>query len=207
MAAPESKKKERKEVKNEISRAWREDIRRAVDVMSKGGVILYPTDTIWGIGCDAQNEAAVRRVFEIKQRADAKALISLVDSAERVQRYIRNVPAVAWDVMDCSVSPITIIFDGASGLAPNLLAEDGSAAIRVTKETFSRELCYRMQRAIVSTSANISGEPSPRCFDEISEELKGLVDYVCTSRRNEKNPAASSIIRIREGGEVQIIRK
>lgn len=191
----------------EISRAWREDIRRAVDVMSKGGVILYPTDTIWGIGCDATNDEAVRRVFEIKRRADAKALISLVDSSIRVQRYVRDIPAVAWDVMDCATTPITIIFDGASGLAPSLLAEDGSAAIRVTSETFSRELCYRMQRAIVSTSANISGEPSPRCFDEISEELKGLVDYVCTSRRNEKNPSASSIIRIREGGEVQIIRK
>ncbi|MBR1652977.1 MAG: threonylcarbamoyl-AMP synthase [Alloprevotella sp.] len=190
-----------------LPRAWQEDIRRATDVMRRGGIILYPTDTIWGIGCDAENAEAVQRVYELKRRADAKALISLVDSDAKVQRYVRDVPSAAWDIIDCATSPITIIYDSANGLAPNLMAEDGSVAIRVTQEPFSRELCFRMQKAVVSTSANISGEPAPRCFDDISDELKQAVDYVCTSRRNEKNPAASSIVKVGAGNVVKIIRK
>ena len=172
-------------------REYRDDIRQAIEVMNKGGVILYPTDTIWGIGCDATNEAAVRRVFEIKKRADAKALITLV----------------AWDLIEVAERPLTIIFDHARNLAPNLLAEDGSAGIRITKEEFSKNLCMRMKRAIVSTSANISGEPSPKCFADISPEILQAVDYVCTSRRNEThNPPASNIIKLGSGGEVKVIR-
>lgn len=190
-----------------LPRAWQEDIRRAVEVMRKGGIILYPTDTIWGIGCDATNAEAVQRVFELKRRADAKALICLVDSDAKVQRYVRDVPSAAWDIIDCSVSPITIIYDKAEGLAPNLMAEDGSVGIRITGEPFSNALCYRMQRAIVSTSANISGEPAPRCFDDISDDIRQAVDYVCTSRRNERNAKASSIVKVGAGNVVQIIRK
>lgn len=176
--------------------------------MNRGGVILYPTDTIWGLGCDATNEEAVRRIFEIKQRADSKALITLVDSEVKVESYVRDVPEVAWDLIELSEKPLTIIFDGARNLAPNLLAEDGSIGIRVTREAFSRELCMRMKRAIVSTSANVSGQPSPRNFSEISEEILSAVDYVCTSRREEKeNPAASSIIKLGSGGQISIIRE
>ena len=190
-----------------LSPESKEDIRRAVEVMNKGGIILYPTDTIWGLGCDATNADAVRRIYEIKQRTDAKALISLVDSETKVQFYVKEVPEVAWDVMELSERPMTVVFDGGRNLAPNLLAEDGSVAIRITKEAFSKELCMRMKRAVVSTSANISGQPAPRCFTEISEEIKGAVDYICTSRQDEPpTQTASSIIKLGAGGEVTIIR-
>ena len=190
-----------------LSQEQKEDIRCAVEVMNQGGIILYPTDTIWGLGCDATNADAVRRIYEIKQRTDAKALISLVDSETKVQFYVKEVPEVAWDVMELSERPMTIVFDGGRNLAPNLLAEDGSVAIRITKEAFSKELCMRMKRAVVSTSANISGQPAPRCFTEISEEIKGAVDYICTSRQDEPpTQTASSIIKLGAGGEVTIIR-
>lgn len=190
-----------------LSQESKEDIRRAVEVMNQGGVILYPTDTIWGLGCDATNPEAVRRIYEIKQRTDAKALISLVDSETKVQFYVKEVPEVAWDVMELSEKPMTVVFDGGRNLAPNLLAEDGSVAIRITKEAFSKELCMRMKRAVVSTSANISGQPAPRCFSEISEEIKKAVDYICTSRQDEPpTQTASSIIKLGAGGEVTIIR-
>lgn len=190
-----------------LSPESKEDIRRAIEVMNKGGIILYPTDTIWGLGCDATNADAVRRIYEIKQRTDAKALISLVDSETKVQFYVKEVPEVAWDVMELSERPMTVVFEGGRNLAPNLLAEDGSVAIRITKEAFSKELCMRMKRAVVSTSANISGQPAPRCFAEISEEIKRAVDYICTSRQDEPpTQTASSIIKLGAGGEVTIIR-
>ena len=190
-----------------LSPESKEDIRRAIEVMNKGGIILYPTDTIWGLGCDATNADAVRRIYEIKQRTDAKALISLVDSETKVQFYVKEVPEVAWDVMELSERPMTVVFDGGRNLAANLLADDSSVAIRITKEAFSKELCMRMKRAIVSTSANISGQPAPRCFSEISEEIKAAVDYICTSRQNEPpTQTASSIIKLGAGGEVTIIR-
>ena len=137
-----------------------DDIRQAVEVMRRGGVILYPTDTVWGIGCDATNAEAVARIYRIKQRDDSKAMICLVDSDARVQRYVRDVPSVAWDLFEYADKPTTLILDGAVNLAPNLVGGDGSIAIRITREDFSRELCYRMQKPVVSTSANISGEPA-----------------------------------------------
>ncbi|MBR1689051.1 MAG: threonylcarbamoyl-AMP synthase [Prevotella sp.] len=185
-----------------------QDIKNAVEVLRKGGVILYPTDTIWGIGCDATNAEAVRRVYEIKQRADSKALICLVDSDARLQRYVRNVPDVAWQLIDCIDRPTTIILDGAVNLAPNLIAEDGSIGIRITSEPFSKELCYRFQRAIVSTSANISGQPAAQNYRDIAPELLEAVDYVCWSRRQEHKPHdPSSIIKLTADGQVTIIRK
>ncbi len=187
---------------------WRDDIRQAVEVMNRGGVILYPTDTIWGIGCDATSEEAVRKVYEIKRRGDAKALITLIDSEAKLQFYVPDVPDVAWDLIELSEKPLTIIYDHARNLAPNLLAEDGSAGIRLTREEFSRNLCMRMKRAIVSTSANVSGEPSPRSFSDISPDVLQAVDYVCTSRREEStNPPASSIIKLGAGGLIKVIRE
>lgn len=184
-----------------------EDIRNAVAVMKKGGVILYPTDTVWGIGCDATNASAVARIYEIKKREESKAMICLVDNENRIQRYVRDVPEVAWDVMNLSTRPTTVILDGADGLASNLVAEDGSIAMRITKEEFSKELCYRMQKPIVSTSANISGEPTAQNYRDISQEIIDSVDYVCWTRRNEHQPhQPSSIIRLRKNGEVTIIR-
>jgi len=185
-----------------------EDIRAAIEVLRQGGTILYPTDTIWGIGCDATNPEAVRKVFEIKQREDSKALICLVDSAGRLQRYVRNVPDVAWDIIDLALKPTTVILNGAVNLAPNLLAEDGSVGLRVTQEVFSQQLCYRFQKAIVSTSANISGQPSPQTFADISDEIKNAVDYICVSRqRDTSRHEPSSIIKLTPSGEVTVIRK
>lgn len=185
-----------------------EDIKNAIEVMKQGGVILYPTDTVWGIGCDATNAEAVAKVYKIKKRDDSKALICLVDSDARLQRYVRNVPNVAWDILDIATKPTTIILDGAINLAPNLIAEDGSIALRITKEPFSHELCYRFQKPLVSTSANISGEPAAANYNDISQELLEAVDYVCFSRRQEHKPhTPSSIIKLKEDGEVTIIRK
>lgn len=185
-----------------------DDIKKAVEVMKNGGVILYPTDTVWGIGCDATNAEAVAKVYKIKQRDDSKALICLVDSDARLQRYVRNAPAVAWNVMELATKPTTVIFDEAVNLAHNLIAEDGSIAMRITNEEFSKELCYRFQKPIVSTSANISGQPAAQNYCDISEELLNAVDYVCFSRRQEHKPhTPSSIIKIKNNGEIDIIRK
>lgn len=184
-----------------------EDIKKACQVMREGGVILYPTDTIWGIGCDATNEAAVRRVYEIKQRADSKAMLVLVDTPVKVDFYVQDVPEIAWDLIDVADKPLTIIYSGARNLAPNLLAEDGSVGIRVTNEEFSRRLCQQFRKAIVSTSANISGQLSPRNFAEISDDIKSAVDYIVSFRQEEKaNPKPSSIIKLGARGEIQIIR-
>lgn len=184
-----------------------DDVKKAVEVMRKGGVILYPTDTVWGIGCDATNADAVAKVYKIKHRDDSKALICLVDSDVRMQKYVRNVPEVAWDLLELSDTPTTVILDNAVNLAPNLIAKDGSIAMRITRETFSKELCYRFQKPIVSTSANISGEPAAQNYCDISEELMKAVDYVCWTRRQEHKPhTPSKIIKLAQNGEVKIIR-
>ena len=187
---------------------YNEEIKKAIEVMRNGGVILYPTDTIWGIGCDATNEEAVKKVYEIKKRADSKALICLVDSEAKIDFYVKDVPSVAWDLIELSTKPLTVIYDGARNLAPNLLAEDGSVGIRVTNEEFSKQLCFRFRKAVVSTSANISGEPSPKSFADISDEIKSAVDYIVGVRQNEKGGVKpSSIIKLGAGGVVQVIRE
>ena len=185
-----------------------EEAKKAVEVMRKGGVILYPTDTVWGIGCDATNPDAVKRVYEIKRRVDSKAMLVLVDSDVKVDFYVREVPPVAWDLIELSTKPLTIIYDGARNLASNLVGDDGSVGIRVTREEFSKQLCSRFRKAIVSTSANVSGQPTPRCFAEISDEIKQAVDYVVGVRQDEPAGAApSSIIRLGAHGEVKVIRE
>ncbi len=186
----------------------KDEIRKACEVMRNGGVILYPTDTVWGIGCDATNEEAVKRVFEIKRRADSKAMLVLVDSPVKVESYVEDVPEVAWDLMEMTDKPLTIIYDGAKNLAPNLIAADGTVGIRVTAEEFSKQLCFAFRKPVVSTSANISGQPSPAVFSEISDEIKQAVDYVVDCRRNETGHSKpSSIIKLGKGGEVKIIRE
>ncbi len=185
-----------------------DDIKNAVEVMRKGGIILYPTDTVWGIGCDATNAKAVEKVYQLKCRDDSKALICLVDSEDRLQRYVRNVPNVAWQLLEAVTKPTTIIFDNAVNLAPNLIAEDGSIGMRITKEPFSKALCYRFQKAIVSTSANISGDPAAQNYGDISQEILDGVDYICFARRQEHKPhMPSSIIKLGADGTVNIIRK
>lgn len=185
-----------------------EEIKKACEVMQAGGVILYPTDTIWGLGCDATNEAAVKRVYEIKKRVDSKAMIVLIDRDVKLQFYVDEVPEIAYDLIEYSDKPLTIIYDGARNLAPNLMAEDRSIGIRITKEEFSSKLCERFKKAIVSTSANISGEQSPANFDEVSEEIKKSVDYIVNYRQDDLTKAKpSGIIKLGRSCEVKVIRE
>lgn len=183
------------------------DLRKALEVLREGGIILYPTDTIWGLGCDASRPEAVRRIFEIKKRADAKSVLVLVDSLAALERCVEEVPEVAYDLLDAAVDPLTVIYDKGLGVAPEVCAPDGSLGVRITSERFSRELCRRLRRPIVSTSANVSGAPAPQCFVDISPEILEQVDYIVEYRRYDSRPAKpSGIIRLGAGGEVKIIR-
>jgi len=184
------------------------DINKALEVLKSGGVILYPTDTIWGIGCDATNADAVKRVYEIKQREDCKAMLVLMENPNRLNSYVDEVPEIAWDLIEANDKPMTLIYPGAKNLAPNLINSDGTIGIRISNEEFTQNLIQRFKKPIVSTSANISGDPSPANFSEINEELKGLVDYVVEYRQDDfEKASASSIIKIGVGGEIQILRK
>ena len=184
-----------------------DDLRKACEVLERGGLILYPTDTIWGIGCDATNEDAVRRVYELKRRSDSKAMLVLLDSAAKLDRYVDEVPDIAWSLIEVADKPLTIIYSGAKNLAKNLIAEDGSLGIRITGETFSHKLCEQFRRPIVSTSANVSGETSPSVFAEISDVIKSGVDYIVGYRQDDKQAARpSSIIKLEAGGVFKIIR-
>ena len=186
------------------------DLQAALKVLREGGVILYPTDTIWGIGCDATNAEAVARVYEIKKRMDSKAMLVLLDGAGKLQGYMEKVPETAWMLLETNEGqrPMTIIYPQAKNLAPNLLADDGSVGIRITEEPFSKALCEQLRRPLVSTSANISGEPAARLFSEISPEILEAVDYVCLFRRDDNSPTQpSSIIKIDDKERINIIRK
>ena len=184
-----------------------EDIKKACEVMAAGGLILYPTDTIWGIGCDATNEEAVRKVYALKRRSDHKAMLLLLDSSAKLNYYVQEVPDVAWDLIELADSPLTVIYSGARNVAPNLLAEDGSVGIRITQEEFSHKLCERFRKPLVSTSANVSGAPSPANFSEISDTIKSGVDYIVRYRQEDLSKAAPShIIKLGAGGLVKIIR-
>ncbi len=185
-----------------------EQVSAAVKVMRAGGVILYPTDTIWGIGCDATNAAAVAKVYEIKRRLETKSMIVLMDRVDRIQNYVRSFPDIAWDLVDLAVEPLTVIYSDAKNLAENIVADDGSIGIRVTREAFSRRLCELMRVPVVSTSANVSGEPAPSCFAEISQEIIAAVDFVVDYRRDDSTKAKpSSIIKLGPKGEVKVIRQ
>ena len=184
-----------------------EDIKKACEVMAAGGIILYPTDTIWGIGCDATNEKAVQRVYELKRRTDNKAMLVLMDSEAKLDRYVSDVPDIAWDLISVSDKPLTIIYSSAKNLATNLLGADGSVGIRITNEEFSKKLCERFRKPLVSTSANVSGEPSPANFSEVSEVIKEGVDCIVSYRQDDMSKAApSGIIKLGAGGLVQVIR-
>ncbi len=185
-----------------------EDIKKACEIMQQGGVILYPTDTVWGIGCDATNSDAVERVFRIKKRADNKAMLVLLDNPAKLQTYVQDVPDIAWDMIDLTDSPLTIIYEGAKNLAPNLVSEDGCIGIRITDELFSKELCKQFRKPLVSTSANVSGSDTPLFFDEISNEIKQSVDYIVQFRQKDKTKTKpSSIVKLLKNGTINIIRK
>lgn len=183
------------------------DVAAAVECMRGGGVILYPTDTVWGIGCDATNAGAIRRVFEIKRRAESKALISLVGSLAQLERFVDDIPDVALELVELSVDPVTVVYDNPRGLAAELKAADGSAAVRLTSEAYSRALCMALRKPVVSTSANVSGEPTPRSFGEIPQSIIDAVDYVALYRRDDIRPAkSSSVIKITSDCQVKILR-
>lgn len=187
------------------------DLKSCVDVLRKGGIIIYPTDTIWGIGCDACCPEAVRRIFSLKRRTDAKALITLVGSAGQLERTVADIPEVAWQLIEYNEKPLTIVYDAPApeaGLAPELCAPDGSIGVRLTSDEFCAELCKRLRRPLVSTSANVSGEKSPACFAEISDEILGGADYVCLARRSEIPTEArpSTVMRLSAGGLFKVLR-
>lgn len=192
---------------NASERKMAEEVAKAADIVKRGGLILYPTDTVWGIGCDASNPEAVRKVFELKRRADNKAMIVLVGSADDVACYVESMPDVAHDLIEVSEKPLTIVYDRGVRLAPALLGEDGSVGIRVTREAFSSSLCRRLRRPLVSTSANISGQPAPALFPEISEEILNGVDYVVDYRRDDlSRRQPSTVMRLSSGGVFKVLR-
>lgn len=185
----------------------KQDIDKALQTLRAGGIIVYPTDTIWGIGCDATDAKAVEKIYKLKKRADSKAMIMLVGSDGQLRQFVKDVPDVAWQLIDAAVNPLTLIYDEPQGVAENLLAPNGSAGFRITSDPFCSELCRRLRHPIVSTSANISGQKAPKCFDDISEEILDGADYVVEWRREEKsNPGPSNIIKITNSSVVTIIR-
>ncbi|MDD4225153.1 MAG: L-threonylcarbamoyladenylate synthase [Mariniphaga sp.] len=184
------------------------DLKKAVDVLKRGGVILYPTDTIWGIGCDATNPEAIDRIYKIKKREDSKSMLVLLENPAFLERYVNEVPEIAWDLVEISDTPLTVIYPGAKNFPSRLIAEDGSIGIRITKEEFTVKLLQHFRRPVVSTSANISGQKSPSLFSEISEDIKNQVDYIVRYRQDDLSPASpSGIIKLWPGGRIDIIRK
>jgi L-threonylcarbamoyladenylate synthase len=184
-----------------------EEINKALQTLKSGGLILYPTDTVWGIGCDATNPEAVKKIYALKQREDSKALICLVADDRMLKKYVKNVPEVALNIIDVTDKPTTIIYDDAQNLASNLIAEDGTIAIRIPDDEFCFQLSRRLNGAIVSTSANISGYPTPNSFKEIQQEVLKGVDYVVNLHREKMCAKPSSIIKLSNNGVVKVIRK
>ena len=179
---------------------------KLLETLKSGGIILYPTDTIWGIGCDATDDEAVMKIFDLKNRDQNKPLIILVESEKRLQDLV-EVPAVAWDIMDLSEKPITIVYDAPKGISKNLLAKDGSIGIRLVKDEFCKILISKLNKPIVSTSANFSGEKSPKSFADISQKLINEVDAVAEEQNRVSKWEASSIIRVWNDGKIKVIRE
>ncbi|NAY90379.1 threonylcarbamoyl-AMP synthase [Muricauda sp. JGD-17] len=184
-----------------------EEINNCIQELEKGNLILYPTDTVWGIGCDATNSEAVKKVYALKQREDSKALICLVSSQAMLERYVKQVPNVAYDIMDLATKPTTIVFDEPIGIAQNLVAADNTLAIRIASDKFCQYLINKFGKPIVSTSANISGQPTPRNFKEIDTKILKGVDYVVNLPDESKSPSPSSIIKLGNDGQVRVIRE
>lgn len=186
----------------------REDINDSLTALHGGGIILYPTDTIWGLGCDPTNGDALKKIFRIKLRDPSKSLIILVDSMAMVERYVSQVPEIAYELTDVTDSPITIIYPNGKNLAPGVCSDDGSVAIRICNDQFCNELITRFRKPLVSTSANFSGKPAPANFSEIDKELFSSVDFVVKYRQNDReSKIASPVIKINTNGTIEIIRK
>ncbi|MDR1984664.1 MAG: threonylcarbamoyl-AMP synthase [Prevotellaceae bacterium] len=186
----------------------KDEIKKTVEILKNGGIILYPTDTVWGIGCDATNAAAVEKIYKLKQRNDNKSMLVLVDTADRISRHVKQIPNIAPDLIDLSDTPLTIIYPQATNLAPNLIAEDGTIGIRVAHHEFCKQLIFALNRPLVSTSANISGEKAAKTINEISQEIIKNVDFI-VNKKFEGNPTykPSAIIKLGLKNEVEVIRK
>ncbi|MDG3583602.1 L-threonylcarbamoyladenylate synthase [Galbibacter pacificus] len=184
-----------------------EEIKKTLEALNQGKLILYPTDTVWGIGCDATNEEAIKKVYQLKQRDDSKALICLVSDLRMLQKYVYEIPDAAYDIIDLATKPTTIIYDRPLNIAKNLIANDDTLAIRIASDEFCQKLIRQFKRPLVSTSANISGLPTPKSFSEISNEILKGVDYVVNLHREKKNSQPSSIIKIGNDATVKVIRK
>lgn len=190
-----------------LPESWRAAIQEAAAVIRRGGVILYPTDTIWGLGCDATNPEAVEKLFALKHRPDSKAMLLLVDHESKIPGLVKEVPSIAYDLLEASTAPLTLVYPGGRNVAKALIAPEGTIAIRVTHEPFSQALCRAIRTPLVSTSANLSGQPTPQIFAEIEDSLKKAVDYVIPIRQEEKcAPAPSEIIAVGLSGEIKILR-
>jgi len=183
-----------------------QEVNKALQVLKKGGIIIYPTDTIWGIGCDATNYDAIKRIYKLKQREESKSMICLVSDFNMLNNYVENVPEVAYDILKYANKPITIIYDKPLRVAENIVADDNTLAIRVVNHAFCNQLIKKFEKPIVSTSANISNEASPKSYSEISPEILKGVDYVVNLHREKKSIKASSIIKLKGDGTVNVIR-
>ena len=184
-----------------------QEVQKALEVMKKGGIILYPTDTVWGIGCDATNADAIDKIYELKKREETKALICLVNNFKMLEQYVEEVPEMAYDILKYSKKPTTIIYDKPIRIADNLVGEEDTLGIRVVRERFCSELIKKMRRPLVSTSANISGQPTPESYDQITPQILKGVDYVVNLQRSKKSPRPSAIIKLSNDGQVSVIRK
>ncbi|MBE3085113.1 MAG: threonylcarbamoyl-AMP synthase [Bacteroidetes bacterium] len=185
-----------------------EDIKESLITLRNGGIILYPTDTIWGLGCDATNPSAIEKIFRIKSRSDSKSLIILVDGEQMLDRYVKDIPEIVYELTSVSDSPLTIIYPTGKNLAAGVCSEDGSVGIRICHDEFCRELISRFRKPIVSTSANFSGKPSPENFSEIEKSIIDSVDFVVKHRQNDRQKySASPIIKLEQNGTIKIIRK
>ena len=184
-----------------------EDINESLISLRKGGIILYPTDTIWGLGCDATNSSAVEKIFKIKARSETKSLLVLVDSIQMVERYVNDIPEIVYELTSVSEVPLTIIYSSGKNLAPGVCADDGSVGIRICNDEFCQELIRRFRKPIVSTSANYSGKPSPDNFDSINKSVIDAADYVVKYRQDDlRKQKASPIIKVEQNGTIKIIR-
>ena len=187
---------------------FNEDVKKAVEALQNGGLILYPTDTVWGIGCDATNEEAVQKIFDIKKRSVNKPMMVLLHNENMLDRYVVEVPDIAWQLIDVTDKPLTIIYPNAKNLAKNLIAPDGSVGVRLVNDKFCSALLQQFKKPIVSTSANISGQAVASIFKEISNEIKSGVNYIVSYKQDStQHSSPSSIIKIGLGGEIEILRK
>lgn len=186
----------------------KEEVAKALKVILDGGIVLYPTDTIWGIGCDATNTEAIKKIFALKQRDEAKSMIILLDTENKLESYIQEVPSIAYDLIEYAENPLTLIMPGAKNISPALVAADGSVGIRIAKHDFCQQLIQRLRRPLVSTSANISGQPSPQTFDEVDQAIINGVDYVVNlEQHSTEKKKPSTIMRLNPDGQFEFIRR